>query len=33
MGVEEFLKQEEERFIRDNLMTDEMFDYNMTEIL
>ena len=27
MGVEEFLKQEEERFIRDNLMTDEMFDF------
>lgn len=27
MGVEEFLKQEEERFIRDNLMSDEVFDF------
>lgn len=33
MGVEEFLKQEEERFIRDNLMTDEMFDFIRTNTL
>ena len=27
MGVEEFFKQEEERFIRDNLMSDEVLDF------
>ena len=27
MGVEDFLKQEEQRFIRENLMSDEVFDF------
>ena len=26
MGIEDFLKQEEQRFIRENLMSDEVFD-------
>ena len=33
MGVEEFLRQEEERFIRDNLMSDEVFDFIRTNTL
>jgi len=27
MGIEDFLKQEEQRFIRENLMSDEVFDF------
>ena len=27
MGIEDFLKQEEQRFIQENLMSDEVFDF------